>query len=72
MAMYRPQELLLNGRLDFVGFVSGKQRHGDAQIVEEIHMRTQQEGGEYTGSYEDNVSSLADGSVGQVHQGPVA
>ena len=37
MAIYRPQELLLNGRLDFVGFVSGKQRHGEAQIMEEIH-----------------------------------
>jgi hypothetical protein len=36
IAIYRPQELLLNNKLDFVGFVSRKQQPGDPQVIEEI------------------------------------
>ncbi len=37
LAIYRPQELLLNSDLAFVGFVSGKQKPGSRRVVEEIH-----------------------------------
>jgi len=36
IAIYRPQELLLNNKLDFVGFVSRKRQPGDPQGIEEI------------------------------------
>jgi hypothetical protein len=44
-------------------------KDGSSQL---LLIRTQQEGGEYTGSYEENISSLTNGSVGQVYQGPAA
>jgi hypothetical protein len=36
IAIYSPQELLLNKQLDFVGFISRKLQPGDSQIIEEI------------------------------------
>jgi hypothetical protein len=36
IAIYGPQELLLNSDLDFVGFVSSKQKPGRAQVIKEI------------------------------------
>ncbi len=36
IAIYKPQELLLNSKLDFVGFISKKQQPGDQQVIEEI------------------------------------
>jgi hypothetical protein len=36
IAIYKPQELLLNSKLDFVGFISRKQQPGDQQVIEEI------------------------------------
>lgn len=36
IAIYKPQELLLNGKLEFVGFISRKQQPGDQQVIEEI------------------------------------
>lgn len=37
IVVYRPRELLLNDRLDFVGFVSSKQKPWNAQVDAEIH-----------------------------------
>src|SRR2546430_346070 len=36
IAIYKPQELLVNNKLDFVGFISRKQQPGDQQVIEEI------------------------------------
>jgi hypothetical protein len=36
IAIYRPEELQLNNKLDFVGFISRKQQPGDQQVIEEI------------------------------------
>ena len=36
IAIYSPQELLLNNKLDFVGFISRKLQPGDSQVIEEI------------------------------------
>ena len=36
IAIYKPQQLLLNSRLDFVGFISRKQQPGDQEVIEEI------------------------------------
>ena len=36
IAIYKPQELLLNSKLDFVGFISRKQQPGDQEVIEEI------------------------------------
>jgi hypothetical protein len=36
IAIYSPQELLLNNKLDFVGFISRKQQPEDQQVIEEI------------------------------------
>lgn len=36
IAIYTPQELLLNNKLDFVGFISRKLQPGDSQVIEEI------------------------------------
>jgi hypothetical protein len=36
IAIYRPQELLLNNKLDFVGFISRKRQPVDPQVIEEI------------------------------------
>src|SRR5256885_8763166 len=36
IAIYSPQELLLNNKLDFVGFISRKLQPGDLQVIEEI------------------------------------
>jgi hypothetical protein len=36
IAIYGPQELLLNNTLDFVGFISRKLLPGDSQVIEEI------------------------------------
>ncbi len=36
IAIYNPQELLLNNKLDFVGFISRKLQPGDSQVIEEI------------------------------------
>src|SRR5438270_2382144 len=36
IAIYRPEELLLNNKLDFVGFISRKQQPEDQQVIEEI------------------------------------
>ena len=40
-------------------------RHGSSQL---LLMETQQEGGEYTGSYEDSIWAFVNGSIGQVDQ----
>jgi len=37
IAIYRPEELLLNNSLYFVGFISGKQKPGSPEVIEEIH-----------------------------------
>ena len=37
IAIYRPQELLLNNQLNFVGFISSKQKPDSPQVIEEIH-----------------------------------
>lgn len=37
IAIYRPHELLLNRSLNFVGFISGKQKPGTPHIIDEIH-----------------------------------
>jgi hypothetical protein len=36
IAIYSPQELLLNNKLDFVGFISRKLQPADSQVLEEI------------------------------------
>src|SRR6266581_760439 len=36
IAIYSPQELLLNSKLDFVGFISRRQQPEDPQVIEEI------------------------------------
>ncbi len=36
IAIYKPHELLVNNKLDFVGFISRKQQPGDQQVIEEI------------------------------------
>src|SRR3989440_5301083 len=36
IAIYSPQELLLNNKLDFVGFISRKLQSGDSQVIEEF------------------------------------
>ena len=36
IAIYSPQALLLNNKLDFVGFISRKLQPGDSQVIEEI------------------------------------
>ena len=36
IAIYKPQQLLLNSKLDFVGFISRKLQPGDTQVIEEI------------------------------------
>ncbi|SRR6266487_2113897 len=36
IAIYSPQELPLNSKLDFVGFISRKLQPGDSQVIEEI------------------------------------
>ena len=36
IAIYTPQEQLLNNKLDFVGFISRKLQPGDSQVIEEI------------------------------------
>ena len=36
IAIYNPQALLLNNKLDFVGFISRKLQPGDTQVIEEI------------------------------------
>lgn len=36
IAIYGPQELLLNNKLDFVGFISRKLQPEDSQVIEEI------------------------------------
>ena len=36
IAIYSPQALLLNNKLDFVGFISRKLQPGDPQVIEEI------------------------------------
>ena len=36
IAIYSPQELLLNNQLEFVGFISRKLQPGDSQVIEEI------------------------------------
>jgi len=36
IAIYRPQELLQNSELDFVGFISRRQQPGNPQVIEEI------------------------------------
>jgi hypothetical protein len=36
IAIYNPQALLLNNKLDFVGFISKKLQPGDSQVIEEI------------------------------------
>ena len=36
IAIYSSQELLLNKKLDFVGFISRKLQPGDSQVIEEI------------------------------------
>src|SRR6266853_6906968 len=36
IAIYNPQKLLLNNKLDFVGFISRKLQPGDSQVIEEI------------------------------------
>lgn len=38
IAIYHPQELLLNNSLDFVGFVSSKQKPGSQPVIEEIRI----------------------------------
>jgi len=38
IAIYRPEILLLNYKLDFVGFISRKQQPGDLQVIEEIRV----------------------------------
>jgi hypothetical protein len=38
IAIYRPEVLLLNNKLDFVGFISRKQQPGDLQVIEEIRV----------------------------------
>jgi hypothetical protein len=36
IAIYNPQELLQNNKLEFVGFISRKMQPGDLQVIEEI------------------------------------
>ncbi len=36
IAIYNPQQLLLNCKIDFVGFISRKQQPGDQEVIEEI------------------------------------
>jgi hypothetical protein len=36
IAIYRPQELLLNNKIDFVGFISRKLQSEDSRVIEEI------------------------------------
>ena len=36
IAIYSPQELLLNSKLDFVGYISRRQQPEDPQVIEEI------------------------------------
>jgi hypothetical protein len=36
IAIYNPQALLLNNKLDFVGFISRKLQPGDSKVIEEI------------------------------------
>ena len=42
IVVYRPQDLLLNNRLDFVGFVSSKQKPWNAQVDAEIRTADKQ------------------------------
>src|SRR5260370_34385724 len=37
IAIYRPEELLLNNSLYFVGVISGKQKPGSPEVIEDIH-----------------------------------
>lgn len=37
IAIYKPEELLQNNSIDFVGFVSAKLKPGSLQVIEEIH-----------------------------------